>query len=236
MTPILICIPFWQNDKAQAIDLCRIIAGLQPHHVGQAAHVLLVNRQDCSSDVNMVKIIMAKFNTFTLTSSSPMKGWPSGPNGMFASTMIHISNNSQNKYECVYWMEPDAIPLCPNWFADLTNEWRGRHPKALVVGCRGDANGDGSGDHITGCALYHPNFARLMPEVLKTNGGAWDFEHRDLIVQNGGHTRTIENWYQAKNADIGILDRINVGVRVCHGFKDRSLVLHVAKKYNINLY
>lgn len=225
---MLICIPFWQNDKQQAIDLCRIIAGLQQHHVGQIAHVLLVNRQDCKPDINMIKIIMTKFNTFTHSSASPMKGWPAGPNGMFASTMIHVSNNAKNKYEVVYWMEPDAIPLCPNWFADLLNEWRKRSPKTLVVGCS-------DGVHITGCALYHPNISRLMPHIFKTQGAAWDWEHRDSILANGQHTPLIENYYKHTNAHPGILDKVDSGLRVAHGFKDRSLVELVAKKYGIKL-
>lgn len=235
MTPMLIAIPFWENDKSQAFDLCRIIAGLQTHHVGNEAHIMLVARQDCRHDINMVKIISAKFNTFTLVSASAQKGWPAGPNGMFASTMIHISTNNRNKYECVYWMEPDAIPLCANWFTDLLRAWRERPSNALIVGCRSDANGDGSGDHITGCALYDPEISRLMPNILRTNGGAWDYENRAVIVQRGHHTPLIENWYKATNADPGIVDRINVGVRIIHGFKDRSLVLHLAKKYGISL-
>lgn len=235
MTPMIVCIPFWEGDKSKAFDLCRILAGLQDHHVGKIVHVLLVARQDCSHDENMIKIIMAKFNTFTHVSTSPMKGWPDGPNGMFGSAMIHIANNGKNDYECVYWMEPDAIPLCPNWFVDLLQVWRGRHPSSLVVGCRADCNGDGSGDHITGCALYHPNIARLMPKLTSCTGQAWDYKFRAEIVQKGGSTHLIENWYNARNADKGILDRISNGVRIIHGFKDRSMVEHVANKYGIKL-
>lgn len=236
MTPMLIAIPFWDGDKGKAFDLCRILAGLQPHHVGNIVHVLLVARQDCKHDLNMVKIIMAKFNCFTHVSNSPLRGWPNGPNGMFGKTMIHIANNNaKNKYECVYWMEPDAIPLCPNWFADLLTVWRGRHLKSLIVGCRSDCNGDGSGDHITGCALYHPNIAKLMPQLTSCTSQAWDYKCRAQIVAVGGHTNMIENWYNARNADPGIVERVNVGVRVIHGFKDRSVAQLVANKFKIRL-
>jgi hypothetical protein len=218
------------------MDLCKILAGLQPHHVGKEAHVMLIARQDCHHDQNMIKIVMAKFNTFTHVSKSPMKGWPDGPNGMFGSTMMHIANNQKkNQYECVYWMEPDAIPLCPNWFSDLLQVWRTRHIKSLVVGCRGDCNGDGSGDHITGCALYHPNIAKLMPEICGCTGQAWDYKYRAKIVANGGHTPLIENFYNARNLPMDIVDRSKNGVRIIHGAKDRSVVNSVAKKYGINI-
>lgn len=233
VTPILIAIPFWSGDQHQAVELCRIIAGLQPHHVRGLAHVMLVSRQDCAIDSNMVNIISKKFNVFTHQSTSPLKGWPAGPNGMFNSAMIHIAITASNLYECVYWMEPDCIPIAPNWFWCLVEEWRRRHPQANIVGCRADCNGDGTGDHITGCALYHPNIARIMPEITRSSEMAWDYEHRARIVAMGGSTKLIENWYKATNADPGILDRINVGVNIIHGFKDSSLVDLVKRKFNI---
>ena len=235
MTPMLIVVPFWAGDKAQAMDLCKIIAGLQTHHVGPVAHVMLAARQDCNHDQNMIKIVMAKFNTFTYITRSPLRGWPEGPNGMFGNTMIHISNNGKNKYECVYWMEPDAIPLCPNWFADLLQAWRSRHINAKIVGCRGQVDESPSSSHITGCALYHPNIARLMPYLMSCTSVAWDWKHRAEIVANGGHTPLIENWYKATNLPEDIVNRCDQGVRILHGAKDRSVVISVAKKYKINI-
>lgn len=238
MTPMLICIPFWEADKGKAFDICRIISGLQFHtgHVGNTAHVLLVARQDCSHDVNMVNIVKERFNVFTFISNSPMRGWPDGPNGMFGQTMIHISNNANNKYECIYWLEPDAVPLCPNWFMDLLNEWRRRAPTVLVAGCRSDCNGDGSGDHITGCALYDPDIARKMPKLTYSSGQAWDYLYRAEIVQVGMHTPIIENFYNQRNADpVLVEDRLSKGVRIIHGFKCRSVVEQVAKKYSIKI-
>lgn len=231
--PILIVIPFWQGDQGQAIELCRVVAGLQSSHVGNAAHVMLVSRQDCKIDQNMVKIISTKFNTLTYKSSSPLKGWPAGSNGMFGSSMIHIGNNMSKRYECIYWMEPDAIPIVPNWFINLVNEWRTRHPSVNVMGCRSDCNGDGTGDHITGCAVYHPNISRIFPPLTMCDNMAWDYQHRAKIVAMGKHVNMIENWYHAKNAPIGILDRVKVGVNIIHGFKDMSVINHVKRKYGI---
>lgn len=229
--PILIVVPFWDGDKTQAIELCKIIAGLQAGHAGQTAHIMLVCRQDTKIDQNMIKIISPKFNVFTYKSQSPLRGWPQGPNGMFGSTMIHISNNFKDKYECVYWCETDAIPICPNWFWCLVEEWRKRHATALIVGCRGDCNGDGTGDHITGCALYHPNIARLMPYLTTCQNVAWDYMHRDKIVASGGPSRLIQNRYGQKNLDHGVINE--PGVVVIHGVKTDCIVKAVKQKYKI---
>lgn len=231
MIPILIVLPFWEGDKGIATEICRIVAGLQAGHAGQTAHFMLAHRQDCKLDPNMVKIVAPKFNTLTFQTTSPLRGWPQGPNGMFGSTMIRIANNFNGKYECVYWLEPDAVPIRPNWFWDLVLEWRKRHPSSRVVGCRADCNGNGTGVHITGCALYDPNIARLMPYLTTCQGIAWDYQHRDKIIQVAGHTNLIQNWYRATNAHAGILDQS--GVSVIHGHKDLSVIKHVKRKFNI---
>lgn len=232
---MLICIPFWHGDKAQAIDLCKILTGLQQYPVGAAAHLMLVARQDCLHDQNMIKIAMTKFNTFTHVTNSPLRGWPNGPNGMFGNTMVHISNNCKNKYDCIYWMEPDAIPLCPNWFADLHHAWKNRHQNVLVLGCRGQVDESTTSDHITGCAMYHPMIARLMPKLTSCTGQAWDWKFRSEIIAVGGHTHMIENFYKATNLPMDIVNRADLGVRILHGCKDRSVVNSVAQKYGIKL-
>lgn len=229
--PILIVLPHWNGDKTQAVEICKIVAGLQPNHVKDTATFMLACRQDCSIDKNMVNIISKKFNTLTYKCQSPMRGWPQGPNGMFASTMIHISNNFKNKFECIYWLEPDCVPIRPNWFWDLVLEWRKKSPTAKIVGCRADCNGDGSGDHITGCALYDPDIARILPKITRSSGIAWDYEHRASIISVAGTTKLIQNWYKAKNAHAGIADQ--TGVVLIHGHKDLSMINVVKNKYKI---
>lgn len=231
MVPILICLPFWSGDKTHAIEICRIVAGLQSVHVGQTAHFMLVCRQDCQVDDNMIKIISPKFNTFTYQSTSALRGWPAGPNGMFGSTMIHIANNGVNKYECVYWLEPDCVPTKPNWFWDLVLEWRKRHPSTRIVGCRADCNGDGTGDHISGCALYDPNIARIFPALTTCDLVAWDYHHRAKIVSMGGPTNLIQNRYKQTNIDAGVIEE--PGVVLIHGVKDMSVINAVKRKYGI---
>lgn len=230
--PILIVLPFWEGDKTQAIEICKIVAGLQGSHAGQTAHIMLAHRQDCKLDPNMIKIVAPKFNVITYQCTSPLKGWPQGPNGMFGSTMINIANNRNLNYECIYWLEPDAVPIRPNWFWDLVLEWRRRHPSANIVGCRADCDGNGKGDHITGCALYHPNIARILPCITTSSHIAWDYHHRAKIIAMSGSTRLIQNWYKAIKAHEGILDQN--GVVIIHGHKDLSMINHVKRRFKIS--
>lgn len=229
--PILIVIPFWSGDKTQAIELLKIIAGLQAGHAGQTAHILLVCRQDTNIDQNMIKIISPKFNIFTYKSQSPLRGWPQGPNGMFGSTMIHLANSFKNKYEVIYWMEPDSTPVCPNWFWCLVQEWRKRHPSALIVGSRSTIDGSSQTDHISGACLYHPNIARLMPYLTTCQTVAWDYLHRDKIIASGGPTKLIQQRYHQTGLPAGVINE--PGIVVIHGCKDNSIVNAVKNKYKI---
>lgn len=231
MTPLLIVLAYWEGDRAQATEICKIAAGLQPGHVGPTAHFLLVPRQDCSFDQNMINILAPKFNVFTHQSTSPLKGWPAGANGMFGSSMIHVATNFENKYEAVYWLEPDCVPIVPNWFWDLVLEWRRRHPTTNIVGCRHDCHGDGTGDHISGCALYHPNIARILPEITRCDNWAWDYQHRAAIVRMGGPTKLIQNRYKQTNVDPGVIEE--PGVVLIHGVKSPCVMNAVKKKYRI---
>lgn len=229
--PILIVIPYWKGDLEQARELVKIIAGLQAHHVKSSAHVMISMRQDAPHDQNIIKTISSKFNTLTFRCNSPLRGWPNGANGMFASTMIHIAISLSQNYECVYWMEPDCIPLRANWFWDLYLEWKKRHPSANIIGCRHDCNGDGTGDHITGCAIYHPNIAKILPDIMRCDGIAWDYQHRAKIVRMGAHTNLIQNHYKATTGDPRIIEQN--GVCIIHGFKTNFVSNLVKAKFRI---
>lgn len=210
------------------------MAGLQSGHVGTAAHFMLIARQDAKIDPNMIKIISPKFNTLTFNSRSSLKGWPQGPNGIFGSTMIHIANSFKDKYECVYWLEPDAVPISPNWFSCLVDAWKRRPKTALIVGSRSDCNGNGTGDHITGCAIYHPEIARLMPYLTTCSQVAWDYQHRNRMVLNGSHTNLIQNRYRQTNVDPRVIEE--PGVVIIHGVKTKCIVNAVAKKFGIKMH
>lgn len=232
--PLLAVIAFWKGDQGEAIELCRLLSGLQTTHCGQEVHIMLVNRQDCQMDPNLVKIAAQKYNVITHQSSSPLKGWPNGSNGMFSSSMIYVATSLKNRYETVYWMEPDAVPIHPNWHRALIHAWRTRHPSAWIVGCRHDCDGNGKGDHITGCALYDPEIAKKLPKITASCHIAWDYEHRAPIVRNGQGTHIIANHYKAKGMTMGTLDDLlKQGVVIAHGYKDDSVRRCVKAKYGI---
>lgn len=218
--PIMICLAYWDGDKDLAVKVANLMADLQPHHVGNACRVLLVCRQDSKMYPEIYNPLLKKFNVSYHISGSPLRGWPSGPNGMFGNTMLHLCNSAVAT-ECVFWMETDCVPMRTNWFWDLVQLWRNRAPGANIIGCRCDCHGDGTGDHINGCAIYDPQIARIMPSIVSCDNIAWDYCNRQAIVRMGQSTNQIQLRYKATNVEPTIL---NDPCCVMHGVKDNSLI------------
>jgi hypothetical protein len=224
---VLVAISFWDGDRELCRKMVDLIVDLEPVHVGRRAGILLVHRQDCKVDNEMVAKLKTRFDVLVHKSDSPNRGWPQGCNGMFSSTILHV-RRWKIPCKCIYWMEADCTPMYPGWFDDLAQAWRERKPMTLVKGWTGDCNGDGTGWHITGCALYDPEIAIKMPFITSTAGGAWDYEHRRAIMARGERTTLIENWYRKNKAPDSLMDK---KYAVVHGIKDGSLCDMVRKKY-----
>lgn len=227
--PILIVLSYWEGDRDLARQVADLMADLQPHHVGSACEVLISCRQDSKIDQNILGKLRTRFNVKTHVCSSPLRGWPGGCNGMFGSSMIHVAN-SLSYYDCVFWMEADCVPMYCNWFVDIHSEWAKRPQGVHIVGCKCDANGNGTGWHITGCALYDPNIARILPEITLASTWAWDWGCKDKIVKIGSHTNSIGLKYKARDATASDLEG---GYSVMHGFKDNSLI-NLVRAHRVN--
>lgn len=226
--PILVVIPYWEKDRNQAHDLCKLISGMQ-QEPSQEAEFLLVARQDCSEDATMREILSRKFKVNFYRCESPLRGWPSGANGMFGRSMCYVSNIPQ-KYEGVFWMEPDCVPIRRDWIKLLHDEWKKRPNKVCIVGFTHSVDGTDDGMHVNGNAIYDQQIARLIPEITYCDSWAWDWQHRHKMLQFTQHTNLIINKYKATNAQPSDMDD---RFALIHGYKDDSLIKLVAGQFKI---
>lgn len=226
--PLLIAIPYWEKDRNQAFDLCKLIAGMQ-HEPSKEAVFLLVARQDCAPDHTMAEILKKKFDVMFFKSNSPLKGWPSGANGMFGSTMCFVSNITR-KFEAVFWMEPDCVPMRRDWIKYLADEWAKRPNGKDIVGFTHSVDGTKEGMHTNGNAIYDQQIARLLPKITSCDRTAWDWQYRHEMLARTQHTNAIINRYKATNVK---KDDADYGFAVIHGVKDDSLIKIVASEFNI---
>lgn len=231
--PILITLPYWSGDADMMRSVVKLCVGLQKEHVRRSCAFMLVARRDTPMDQDMVKLLATRFDVFTHQSNRFEKGWPQGPNGIFASTIIEVANR-RNDVDCMFWLETDCVPMRPDWHQVLASEWRNRKPGVLVVGCKTTVDGSADSSHITGCALYDPKIALKMKVLTACSAGAWDWEHRRKILGVGQHTDRVHMIYRGKNADPKLVTQKNPPA-VLHGIKDDSLLRLMSQKHGIKI-
>jgi hypothetical protein len=109
----------------------------------------------------------------------PPMGWPQAPNFAFqttARTMIRFNRPW-------LWLEPDAIPVKPDWLTVLQREYlrAGRKFMGAVVPMMG---------HMNGVGIYPPNTPTIIPRGMRATSGAWDTDMRDEMIDkchDAGH-------------------------------------------------
>lgn len=96
------------------------------------------------------------------------------------------------------------------------------------MGWKGDCNGDGSGWHITGCAIYNQQIARMINGIASCDRIPWDYQCRSAMLSKGKEISKIHLCWRAREAKDDIFFRHYAMV---HGYKDNSLLKLVRTKY-----
>lgn len=123
---------------------------------------------------------------FIIPASGPKRdGWPHGPNYLFQETL-----NSMN--EPFLWLEPDCIPLCPEWLDSLNEEYF-----RMQMPFMGTINSDQNKSHFSGVAVY-PKDARHWYKNKFPTEVAFDMVPQDEIMANCHDTNLIHNFWGKK--------------------------------------
>lgn len=231
--PILIALAYWEGDAPMMRSLVKLIVGMQAVHAGRSCAFMLVARRDAKMDNEMVAMLAKKFDVFTLQSNRFEKGWPAGCNGMFAATITQMVTR-RTDCDSMFWLETDCVPMRPDWHQILALEWKNRQPGVNIVGCRTTTDGSPNTDHITGCAIYDAKIAMKLSKLVSPSRGAWDWEFRRDIVRMGQHTDKIILKYRATEGAEEMMAFGNPPA-IVHGWKNKSLLGLVAKKYGVNI-
>lgn len=240
---ILITLPFWKEDRAQAMELARLIADLEPVK-SQRADFAFVARFDCQHDADTVGYVSKKFNTFRVTSNRKETGWPNGCNGTFFGTMDWalrgISSAKVPAYKAIFVCAADTAPLARDAVEYLHQQWDLLNSKKEIVaaGAMVPSNSqDPNGAHLNGdCILLsgHPDFlfwlVKRIGGVMR-RGGGWDWIIApELQLKGYANIPGIRSHYRRPSFQENEWDsHIAEGIKFLHGIKDDSL-LRIARK------
>lgn len=100
-------------------------------------------------------------------------GWPRGPNIAWQSTAKHMAKGD----DPWLWLESDAIPIKPDWLAQLQMAYdkSGKAFMGPIVPGMG---------HCNGVAIYPSDTATRCPKAMAANRHAWDYVMRDEMIQD----------------------------------------------------
>lgn len=235
----LIALQFWDGDKAQAMNLARYLADLEPRH-SDVADFLFVSRFDCKHDQPTVDHVSRKFNTRTFTSRRRGVGWPDGCNDLWFSVMEWLNSMINAKkilpYKAVFTTEADNCPIQRDWAPKLSALWDKANEKSPVVmaGALVDP-----GPHINGNAFMscRPDFLHWIARRIGgvRPGVGWDWilapEFRRLGWANLTQVKSIYHTPTFSKEQFDDM-RKNDWIWI-HGCKDDSLIRHGRELFKV---
>jgi hypothetical protein len=191
-TPLLVVLPFCKKDVDLAAQIIRWMAEI---NTPKAAAILLASDDEIASErvIEMAREAKTTFN-FVKAMMVPVTegGWP--PNKMF----LQVAYQIQDQYRWpFFWMEPDCVPLVPDWLEQLENVY-GDCPKRFMGPLiTQDKQPDLPKVHLTGCSIYPPDCYGIIENFQSVRSGqdAWDIGCAEAVVPKSADTKLIQHYW-----------------------------------------
>jgi hypothetical protein len=127
-----------------------------------------------------------------ITAQVSQTGWK--PNKMFLVAAQYVRDN----YGCPFlWLEPDCVPLKPNWLGDINMAYHEsplRYMGAIIeqTGQKGLPP-----KHLTGCSVYPNDAIDTFDKMASVTGGreAWDIAGGEKIATAAQNTPLIQHFW-----------------------------------------
>lgn len=133
------------------------------------------------------KMLKATFGEVVdLVSEEHEVGWPGAANRMFL-TVLEVA---EKLCKPVFFLEPDGVPITPDWFHAIQEEYR-------AVPFMGGYVPTPPPPHMTGIAVYPPNWRDYAPSLANVPDSAgWDTYCADAVNSNAAFTPLIQHVFR----------------------------------------
>jgi hypothetical protein len=234
---ILLMLPFWEGDKAQATALARLMADMHQRH-SEDFDILFVARSDCKHDEAAIAHVKKRFDVFKHTAKRGPTGWPLGCNYLFYAAIEWGYNMSAAgrcpNYSGFFNCGADTCPLSMAAFPYVQTQ---AHEMAVARTKIGGAlipeNVSGR-EHINGDAMMianDPEFLKWMTKALISSNltGGWDWALNESFRKRGWRDfpKVRSLWNTPTMTPSAITAIKNSGVLWLHGIKDYSVQKYV---------
>ena len=196
---ILFCMQFCKLDEEPAYELIKLMTDVVvANGKGQApVDLMLATRFDTT--INMEKAMYAAkaFRAIrTYTCPSQVTGWPDGPNALAYGVYRYFASQCTSKrfkYEAIFLMEPDSVPLRLDFIDRIVSEWHS-HNRA-IMGFH--VKPDKAIGHINGNMIIRNDFGNICRKFGSGPlGHAWDDRFKKELVGNAFPSKEIYSDYR----------------------------------------
>lgn len=222
---IVLCLQYWDNDKANAMRLARLIADLQPSW-SDRFEFMFVPRFDSSLDEQTVRYVSRKFNVWTHISTRREIGWPAGCNGivsdLFMDSVRRVKDGTWAHVKAVWLLEADCLPLSVDWLDKIEQEWdKAQADGKLLVGAwQPEWSNVG---HINGNMLFSPSLATVVRGLEGCPPHMpWDTFHAQKFSRHWWKSGQLVNFYKRTNVTAEEIWPDGGNWVFVHGIKDDS--------------
>lgn len=226
----------WPGDQDQALRLFAWIAEL-----GRVrAPLLLIASDECDLDELQRQANMA-FDSVTLELDveKVVSDWSSkeagpksaaGPNSLWKRAAWYF-NLPKPKGSWMF-LEPDAVPLVPDWFDILSAEYKQKGMPFMGALVQGPRAAD---KHMSGVAFYPAATPAIMTEAMQSLAVAFDVADAPRVLEMAHiTTRIIDKFRAPPFTSMEDFDaRVPKGATLFHACKDGSILPYVRQRLGL---
>lgn len=195
MNPLIVAIGYHKGDLQRTKNLLEWITelgGCRPHTC------LLIADEEVTKEARaeLAKIAKQAFDVVATIPAGVNCAWK--PNQMFLSAAKWISECCKLNF---LWLEPDCVPLRPDWLDIIAEEYDACPKKFMGPIIRQEGQPGVPAVHLTGCSVY-PNDAWDVYDgmaELKTQIAAWDMVAADRVIPRSMNTNLIHHFWGEKD-------------------------------------
>lgn len=144
------------------------------------------------------------------------RGYPMASNQMFASVLNLLGDQAE-----VFFMEPDAIPITPDWFVKIHEEYANALASGKVFMGAYVGPNQTSKPHMSGIGVYGRDWKRLAPKLGEPTNESWDTYATAQVLPHAHFTPLIQHVFRRQEFQ---LDKLNPGAVLYHRDKEGRFI------------
>jgi hypothetical protein len=189
---LLVVLPTYSGDLDAAERLLNWIRELD----GRLDNPILIVVDQTVAAVDYTRLFELAKTVFSharvLTLQVSGQGWK--PNTMFLRAAEYVNQHYKAGF---LWLEPDCVPLCAGWLAELETAYHASPLQYMGAIIEQTTQKDLPAKHLTGCSIYPNDAVELFDKMPDVTSGrkAWDIAGGEKVATKAQNTKLIQHFW-----------------------------------------